>query len=95
MTEEGAVNVNVDDLNRLVDEIVPFHIQHNAEPEAVDILIEVQHLEKLLTSKDIDDSNYQRVCVYLLSCADYMADQDDLSTLLKVINKMNKALVKN
>ena len=32
----------VEDLLSLVKEIVPFHLKHNAEPEAVDILMKVQ-----------------------------------------------------
>lgn len=83
-TGEDAAKADVSDLLLLVDAIVPFHIQHNAEPEAIDILIEVQQLEKILLCKDIDDKNYQRVCVYLLACADFMSDQDDLQTLLYV-----------
>lgn len=30
------------DLLALVAQIVPFHMSHNAEPEAVDLLLEVQ-----------------------------------------------------
>lgn len=59
-------------------------MKHNAEPEAVDILIEVQQLHQIADSPDIDENNYQRVCVYLFACADYMSDPDDLETLLKV-----------
>lgn len=35
-------DVDVSDLMELVDDIVPFHLQHNAEAEAVDLLVEVQ-----------------------------------------------------
>lgn len=38
--DEGDVDVS--DLIELVDDIVPFHLQHNAEAEAVDLLVEVQ-----------------------------------------------------
>jgi len=38
--DEGEVDVS--DLIELVDDIVPFHLQHNAEAEAVDLLVEVQ-----------------------------------------------------
>lgn len=31
-----------DDLLALVHQIVPFHMAHNAEPEAVDLLLEVR-----------------------------------------------------
>jgi Holliday junction resolvasome RuvABC DNA-binding subunit len=62
----------VSDLMVLVDEIVPFHLQHNAEAEAVDLLVEVQQLPKLLKLPYIDEKNYERVCLYLIRLADYM-----------------------
>lgn len=40
MDEDGEADVS--DLMELVDDIVPFHLQHNAEAEAVDLLVEVQ-----------------------------------------------------
>ncbi|KAF0740334.1 hypothetical protein AaE_008754, partial [Aphanomyces astaci] len=43
-----TIDANVDDLLAIVDAIVPFHMKHNAEPEAIDILIEVQKLDRLL-----------------------------------------------
>lgn len=82
VTAEGQEDPDVSDLLAIVDAIVPFHMQHNAEPEAIDILIEVQQLSKLLESKEIDEKNYQRVCLYLLACADYMSDPEDLANLL-------------
>jgi len=74
----------VDDLLGLVEDIVPFHIQHNAFAEAVDLLLEVSKLKKLLDLTDIDEANYQRICLYLLRCADYMSDPDDLEEMLVV-----------
>ena len=74
-------DVDVDDLIQLVDDIIPFQMQHNAEAEAVDLLMEVQRLHKLIDTNIIDNRNYERVCLYLLRCADFMADPDDLSTL--------------
>ncbi|CAN0053481.1 unnamed protein product, partial [Hapterophycus canaliculatus] len=76
---EGAVeDADVSDLIELVDDIVPFHLEHNAEAEAVDLLVEVQRLKKLLELPYVDDKNYERVCLYLLRMADYMSDPDDL-----------------
>ena len=74
-------DVDVDDLIQLVDDVVPFQMQHNAEAEAVDLLVEVQRLNKLLETSIVDNRNYERVCLYLLRCADFIADPDDLSTL--------------
>jgi hypothetical protein len=66
------------DLLSMVHVIVPFHVTHNAEAEAVDLLIEVQRLKILLELDSIDANNYQRICLYLMKTANYMADPDDL-----------------
>lgn len=67
-----------EDLLRMVHVIVPFHVTHNAEAEAVDLLIEVQRLKFLLELDSIDENNYQRICLYLIKTANYMSDPDDL-----------------
>mmetsp|Transcript_27980 Transcript_27980/g.50944 ORF Transcript_27980/g.50944 Transcript_27980/m.50944 type:complete len:932 (-) Transcript_27980:261-3056(-) len=71
------------DLLSMVDVIVPFHISHNAEAEAVDLLIEVQRLKKLLDLDTIDAKNYNRICLYLVKTADFMSDPDDLLEMLE------------
>ena len=67
-----------DDLLKMVNVIVPFHLTHNAEAEAVDLLIEVQRLKYLLKLDSIDDKNYSRICLYLIKTASFMSDPDDL-----------------
>ena len=44
---ESSAAADVSDLMKLVMEIVPFHMAHNAEPEAVDLLVEVERLPLL------------------------------------------------
>ena len=75
---------DVDDLMTLVDDIIPFQMKHNAEAEAVDLLMEVQQLGKLLLPESpvVDERNYERVCLYLLRCTDFVTDPDDLHNLL-------------
>lgn len=51
----------------LVEVIIPYFMKNHEEPEAVDLLMEVESLDKLV--KFTSDSNYERVCLYLLSCA--------------------------
>jgi 26S proteasome regulatory subunit N1 len=65
------------DLLGMVDVIVPFNVEHNAEAEAIDLLIEVQRLKKVLKLDSIDEKNFRRVCLYLIKTADYMSDPDD------------------
>eukprot|EP00555_Chaetoceros_dichaeta_P011413 CAMPEP_0198259378 /NCGR_PEP_ID=MMETSP1447-20131203/8599_1 /TAXON_ID=420782 /ORGANISM="Chaetoceros dichaeta, Strain CCMP1751" /LENGTH=943 /DNA_ID=CAMNT_0043946763 /DNA_START=196 /DNA_END=3027 /DNA_ORIENTATION=- len=71
------------DLMGMVDIIVPFHISHNAEAEAVDLLVEVQRLTKLQTIDSIDEKNYARICLYLIKTSDFMSDPDDLAEMLE------------
>jgi 26S proteasome regulatory subunit N1 len=81
------------DLLYMISYIIPFHIKHNAEAEAIDLLMEMQRLKLLLTlssravvggeTKDevliVDENNYERICLYLIKAADYMSDPDDLA----------------
>ena len=76
--------VDAADLLRLVNVIVPFHMSHNAEHEAVDLLIEVESLPLLLEESTLDSQNYKRVCLYLLRTADYISDLDELLKTLRV-----------
>ena len=72
-------------------EIVPFNITHNAEPEACDLLLEVERLSDILGYAD--EANYQRICLYLLSNADYAADPEDaeiLRVVLSIYQKLDK-----
>mmetsp|Transcript_8280 Transcript_8280/g.24366 ORF Transcript_8280/g.24366 Transcript_8280/m.24366 type:complete len:927 (+) Transcript_8280:125-2905(+) len=91
--EEGVTtkDKDVDDLMKLVKDIVPFHMSHNAEPEAVDLLIEVEKLEYLIDH--VTENNYSRTCLYLISCSSYLPEPEDgivLSTAHKIFMKVNK-----
>lgn len=65
-----------DDINGLVDQIIPEFINHNEEPEAVDLLLEVERLGALIDFTN--PNNFERVCNYLLSCSDYAADTEEM-----------------
>ncbi|ERN05723.1 hypothetical protein AMTR_s00006p00242820 [Amborella trichopoda] len=69
----------IDDLMELVQQIVAFHVKHNAEPEAVDLLMEVEDLDMLIDH--IDSTNYKRTCLYLTSFASYLPSPDDMLVL--------------
>lgn len=69
----------------LVHQIVPYNMAHNAETEACDLLMEIERLD--LLEQYIDESVYQRVCLYLTSCVPYVADPEN-STLLHVACKL-------
>lgn len=59
--------------------IVPYLLKNNAEADAVDLLTEVESIEKL--PQFLDDSTYARVCLYMVSCVPLLAPPDDLSFL--------------
>jgi len=58
---------SVEELYKLVDIIVPQFINHNEEPEAVDLMMETESLSKL--NKFCNARNYDRVCRYLCACS--------------------------
>ncbi|KAK4776901.1 hypothetical protein SAY86_005589 [Trapa natans] len=69
----------IDDLMVLVQQIVAFHMKHNAEPEAVDLLMEVEYLDMLM--EHVDSTNFKRTCLYLTSASRYLPGPDDVSVL--------------
>ena len=70
----------VDDLMTLVSAIVPWSMTHNAEPEAVDLCLEVERTDLIVAA--VDESNCSRTCIYLLACAAYLPEPDD-STVMR------------
>jgi len=93
---------NVPDTGDLLDlalKIVPFFLKHNAETDAVDLLLEVDSVERLADDGLMDAEMAPRVCEYLLACADYL-DTDSRSAALhtaygvyKQYNDMPQALL--
>uniref|UniRef100_A0A0D9VC70 26S proteasome non-ATPase regulatory subunit 2 homolog n=1 Tax=Leersia perrieri TaxID=77586 RepID=A0A0D9VC70_9ORYZ len=69
----------IDALMELVQQIVSFHMKHNAEPEAVDLLMEVEDLDLLV--EHVDSTNYKRTCLYLTSSSRYLPAPDDMLAL--------------
>ncbi|KAJ3081068.1 proteasome regulatory particle base subunit [Quaeritorhiza haematococci] len=67
------------DLLDLALQIVPFFLQHNAEADACDLLLELESLDKL--PQFVDKDTYARVCLYIVSCVNYVAPPDDVAIL--------------
>lgn len=61
---EPVVLISKEDLLMLTKEIVTFYMNHNAEAEACDLLMEIENVELLLDYAVKE--TYQRVCLYLL-----------------------------
>jgi len=59
----------------VVHEIVEYYMDHNAEADAIDLLLEVERKELI---KDFcKEHNHLRVCEYLRSCASFLPPPDD------------------
>jgi len=82
-TESSSEKASLD-LLMLIDKIVPFDIEHNAEHEACDLLMEVELLSNILPY--VEESNYRRICLYLTNCANYLPEPEDRQTLKVVID---------
>lgn len=67
-------------------------MQHKEEIEAIDLLMEVEQLHKIIDL--CSDENYERMCLYIRSCAPYAADQEEMTTIYtttyKVYYKLRK-----
>ena len=60
---------SLQELLELVRQVVPYHMRHNAEPEAVDMLLEVERLDWL--AEHVDDKNYSRSVAVAVMCGGY------------------------
>ncbi|RKP34831.1 proteasome 26S subunit [Dimargaris cristalligena] len=70
---------SVDDLRELGFKLVPFCLKHNAEHDAVDLLIELESISAIPDYVDIN--NYARVGLYMLSCVNLLTPPDDMDFL--------------
>ncbi|CAG8592604.1 12843_t:CDS:10 [Funneliformis mosseae] len=71
--------IGTDDLMNLALEIVPFFLKHNAEADAVDLLLELEMIDQLPQYVDVD--TYARVCLYMVSCVNLLVPPDDVQFL--------------
>jgi 26S proteasome regulatory subunit N1 len=69
------------DLMELVEIVIPYFMKNHEEPEAVDLLMEVEALDRLVVFTN--ESNFERVGLYLLSCAQYAADPEEMMKAFK------------
>lgn len=64
VSEENKVPGTVDDLRTLAVECATFLLQHNAEPDAVDLLEELEIVDRIVDI--VDENTYERVCQYMI-----------------------------
>ncbi|KAJ1665008.1 proteasome regulatory particle base subunit [Coemansia sp. RSA 1813] len=77
--DEDSKDTPTDQLLKIALEVVPFFLKHNAEADAVDLLVELEHYELIVdyVSKD----TFERVCLYMISCSPLLAPPADLGFL--------------
>ncbi|CAO1614769.1 unnamed protein product [Sympodiomycopsis kandeliae] len=63
------------DLLNLGLSLVPFSLKHNAEADAVDLLMELESIHKL--PPFVEKDTYARVCLYMVSCVNLLVPPDD------------------
>ncbi|KAJ7627594.1 armadillo-type protein [Mycena polygramma] len=69
----------IEDLRALAKECASFLIGHNAEPDAVDLLEELEIVDEI--AQLVDDNTFNRVCQYMIRCVNLLPPPDDISFL--------------
>eukprot|EP00320_Phaeocystis_rex_P019011 CAMPEP_0119057336 /NCGR_PEP_ID=MMETSP1178-20130426/1809_1 /TAXON_ID=33656 /ORGANISM="unid sp, Strain CCMP2000" /LENGTH=627 /DNA_ID=CAMNT_0007038153 /DNA_START=52 /DNA_END=1932 /DNA_ORIENTATION=+ len=72
----------------IIDHMVPFFIEHNAEAEAIDLLSEVGMIESLV--QHVDKTNCERVVLYLGQVANYVPEPEDAQVLNVAVASLRK-----
>ncbi|CAL1709128.1 unnamed protein product [Somion occarium] len=68
-----------DQLRVLAMECATFLLQHNAEPDAVDLLEELEIVDRI--TELLDENTYSRVCQYMVACVNLLPPPDDAAFL--------------
>ena len=73
----------VNELLDLVKMFAPYLIKQHCENDAIDLLIEVESLNEI--KNFINENNYKKICLYLLSISNYSADTDEYRSTLELV----------
>lgn len=68
-----------EDTLRLCLDIVPYFLKHNGEEDAVDLLLEIESIDKL--PQFVDENTFQRVCQYMVACVPLLPPPEDVAFL--------------
>jgi 26S proteasome regulatory subunit N1 len=77
------------DLLYMISYIVPYHIQHNAEAEAIDLLMEVQRLKLLLTLTTSEEDVKKADDDTMTTATTTMTDTTTTQTTKKIVDENN------
>ncbi|GAA5920950.1 hypothetical protein JCM3775_004017 [Rhodotorula graminis] len=79
------------DLLALGLRLVPFLLSHNAESDAVDLLLELEAIKEIVPF--VNANTFSRVCLYMVSAVSYLTPPDDvefLRTAREIYKKHNR-----
>ena len=71
------------DLLDLSKNFAAYLIKQHCENDAIDLLIEVESIDEI--KNYINENNYKKICLYLLSIANYSADTDEYRSTLELV----------
>ncbi|KAF9143259.1 proteasome regulatory particle base subunit [Mortierella sp. GBA39] len=74
-TRRQEKDAETEELIELALEVAPFFLAHNAEADAVDLLLQLDIVPKLVGF--VDKNSYKRVCLYIAGCVNYLESPDD------------------
>lgn len=69
-----------EDLLDLAKQLIPFLLSHNAEPDAVDLLSELNVIE--LLPEYVDENTWERVVAYIVACVPLLTQDEDRDFLI-------------
>ncbi|KAI9891335.1 MAG: proteasome regulatory particle base subunit [Vezdaea aestivalis] len=72
---EATDNNLLEKLGKLTLDLVPFFLSHNAEADAVDLLSELEMIERIPSF--LDENTFQRVCLYMVSMVSLLTFPED------------------
>jgi 26S proteasome regulatory subunit N1 len=87
---------DTNDLLDLAKQLIPFLLSHNAEPDAVDLLSELNSIN--LLPDYVDENTWERVVAYVVACVPLLTQDDDRDflicarTIYKKYNKIVEAM---
>lgn len=87
--ERVSKNESTGYLNTFVDQIVQFMVQHQDDPSAIDLLVEIDDIDRIIEL--VEESNYRRVAKYLEAIRKYLTRPSDVKALraaFKIYAKM-------
>ncbi|KAJ2381688.1 proteasome regulatory particle base subunit, partial [Coemansia sp. RSA 2559] len=77
--DEDTKDASTEQLLKVAQEVIPFFLKHNAEADAVDLLVELEQHE--LIADYVSKDTFERVCLYMISCSPLLPPPADLGFL--------------